>query len=172
MDTPTLGGFWMAIHVHADFSIIHSMLIHFPIAFLSLTFVIDVLGLLHGPQPDRFFDRSGFWVLTFALSGFVGALVTGKVAAASLPETPAVRSLVGRHELDAFIATAFTALAWLIQLLTKFDENRAHVENGWSWLGTGRGRMTFWSALFVTVAVVMMVFTAAHGGDLVHRYKV
>ena len=162
----------MAIHITAHFGIIHAMLVHFPIASLSLAFLIDFVGILFGPRPDRFFDRAGFWVLTLALLSLVGALITGKVAAALVTQTPAVKSLISRHELDAYATTGLTALAWVAQALTKFSTRRAAIDDAWTWAGTGRGRLTFWTGLLVTGAVVMMLFSAAHGGDLVHRYKV
>ena len=161
----------MAIHISAQFGIIHSMLVHFPIAFLSLAFLVDLLGVLRGPRPDRFFDRAGFWVLTLALLSLFGTAITGKIAAASTPHTPAVKSLIRRHELDAYATIGLTILAWLTQALTKFDARRARIDNAWTLAGTGRGRLTLWSWLLVSGALVVMLFTAAHGGDLVHRYK-
>lgn len=161
----------MAIYISAHFGVIHSMFVHFPIAFLILAFFIDVLGILFGPQPDRFFDRAGFWVLTLALLSLFGALITGKAASAFTPHTASVNSLIRRHELDAFTTTSLAILAWLTQALTKFDPRRAQIEDAWTWAGTGRGRLTIWSGFLVAATVVLMLFTANHGGDLVHRYK-
>lgn len=144
------------------------MIVHFPIAFLILAFVNDLIGLFFGPRSNRFFDRAGFWVLTLALVGLMGAIVTGETAQAFIPRTPVVRSLIKRHELDAFTTAALTATAWIIQAATKFEPGGV----AWSVAGTGRGRLTVWSLLPVAGAVIMMIFTAAHGGDLVHRYKV
>ena len=160
------------IHVSADFGIIHSMVVHFPIAFLSLAFLVDVLALILRQRHGRFFDRAGFWVVTLALFGFMVAIMTGKAAEHFIPHTSQVRSVVRRHELDALITAALTAMAWIVQALTRFDAQSAESDYAWSVANTGRGRVTPLSILLITAAVVMMIFTAAHGGALVHRYKV
>jgi uncharacterized membrane protein len=160
------------IHVSADFGIIHSMVVHFPIAFLSLAFLVDVLALILRRRHGRFFDRAGFWAVTLALLGFMVAIMTGKAAEAFLPHTSQVRSVVKRHELDALITAALTAMAWIAQALTRFVDAQSESDYAWSVAKTGRGRVTLLSLLLITAAVVMMIFTASHGGALVHRYKV
>ena len=96
----------MAIHISAHFGIIHSTIV-ISHRFLSLTFLIDALGVLLGPRPDRFFDRASLWVLTIALLSLIGALITSNVAAALTSQTPAVKSLIRRHALGCVYGNGF-----------------------------------------------------------------
>ena len=60
-----------------DFTEIHPLVIHFPIALLSVGFLCDVLGFIF---QKKSLEHAGWWNLFFGVISSVCALITGLIA--------------------------------------------------------------------------------------------
>ncbi len=132
----------------------HPLFVHFPIAFLTVFFVIDLLAAVLR-------SRSLFVVANWLLGlGAVGALVAaafGLQAALTVAHPPGVHEIMENHRYFALNATA---LAWLLLLWRLFN----------------RGR--FWRVgrivhlLLAAFMVLNLTIAADYGGLMVYKYGV
>lgn len=74
---------------------IHPLLVHFPIAFLSTFFVLDVVGTLFKKQHWR--NIAG-WLLYLGTLAAVFTVTAGFIAAGSVPHGEDVHAIMERHE--------------------------------------------------------------------------
>ncbi len=148
---------------------VHPMVVHFPIALLYLTLMIEILGYLLRPRHDRFFARASFWTLTLSLLAIVAAGAAGMVSEHFVKWSPKTSAMLSHHQRDAFFTGLFALIAWIVRLSSRFkDRDRS----SWSVARTGRGRMNPLSSLFVLGAVVMISLTGILGGSMVYDHGV
>lgn len=163
-------GLWIRIGIHIFPSTIHPMLVHFPIVLLYLSLLSAILSLVWR-VPDRFFDRASFWLLVLGLLAGIVAAAAGVISEQFVHWTPQTVALLSRHQAYAVITGFFTIIALVTRLLARYPRT-GKTRQGWSLAGTGRGRMTGLSLLFLVAAVVMITMTAALGGTMVYQYGV
>lgn len=133
---------------------LHPLLVHFPIALLTLSFLFDaVSAVTRKPQ----FERSGWWTL---LSGSIGlglTITSGLFAEGTVTIGEEAREHFDTHEEIAFVvATVYVVLLlWRIANKSLLPVRR-------------RGVYLFLSL----VGCVLIWLGAWYGGELVYRFGV
>lgn len=143
------------------------MVVHFPIAFLFLTAIVDLLGYLNDDR-DHFFARVSFWLLTGSLFALVGAAIAGVISEQSVKFTPATAAILSAHQHDAVLTGLFASAAWILRLHRRYKKSQM----GWSVLGTRRGRPGLLATLLTIGAVIMVSITGSLGGSMVYNHGV
>ena len=136
-----------------DFTHLHPMIVHFPIALLIVGFLTDAAGLI---IKRDFFVKAGFYLLILGSLGTITALLTGERAGDGIVEQGMLKQALERHE-DAAVLTVWlvsiTAVARvLLVLLKKY---------------TGFFKIGF--LVLYMVAVAALGRTGYYGGKLVYE---
>ncbi|MGR8978937.1 MAG: DUF2231 domain-containing protein [Gammaproteobacteria bacterium] len=133
---------------------IHPLLVHFPIAFLSSFFVLDLLGALAKKTEWR---RVAGWLLYFGSFSAIFTVIAGLLAAESVKHGDDVHDIMERHE-----SFGITVLALSIILSI--------------WRMVARGRFEpAANTLFLLLSALLCVFLtlgADLGGLMVYKYGV
>ncbi len=90
---------------------IHPMLVHFPIAFLSVFFVLDTIGsLAHKPQ----WRQVASWLLYFGTVSAIFTVITGFIAASEVAHGGNVHDIMERHQQLGLLVLSFALVltAW------------------------------------------------------------
>lgn len=134
---------------------VHPMLVHFPIAFLSGYFVLDLFGVaFHRPNVRR----TAGWMLYLGAAAALAAASAGLFAGASVPHGAAVHEVMEWHER---IMLSVTGLAVFLAIW------RAAVG------GAFNSTMANGLSLFIGVVMVaLMAIGADLGGLMVYRHGV
>lgn len=133
----------------------HPQLVHFPIAFIILSFIFDLVGTLRNSK--KWSQFGGFILLLAVMTAFV-ALQSGESAEETLkPMTTVLHEAVEEHEELAsttffFVLLLGIARGWL-QVKGLFD----------SWLRWGY-------VLLMGIAVFMILRVGYLGGKLVYQH--
>lgn len=133
---------------------LHPLFVHFPIALLSLFFLLDGLGWLVGKAAWR---QAAGWFL-YAGAPFAGLTVAmGLIAAGSVAHGGDVHEIMEHHEhlgISVFLLASALAL--------------------WRWLAKGdiQGPANTLYLLLSAILIGLLVFTADLGGLMVYRYGV
>ena len=88
-----------------DFSHIHPIIVHFPIALLFVGFLSDVIGLF---WKKDFFSNAGFYLLILGTLGVIAAYISGEYAGDGVTEVGALGQALELHE------SAATLSLWLM----------------------------------------------------------
>jgi uncharacterized membrane protein len=138
----------------ANMDNIHPLLVHFPIAFLSTFFAIDLLGSLAKKSHWRSIAGCLLYLGTIAAAFTV---VAGFVAADSVAHGQAVHNIMENHE---HFGVAVLSLATVLSI--------------WRWLGNGliHGGANVLFQLLSAILVVIMMLGADLGGLMVYHHGV
>lgn len=147
------------------------MLVHFPIVLLWGSLLTGLTGLIWR-LPDRFFDRSSFWLQVLGLIAGTVAAATGVLSEQWVHWTPATRTLLSTHQAYAVLTGVFTVLAIASRLVARYPRASSQGRRSWALGRSGRGRQTVLSTVFSIAAVVMVTMTASIGGTMVYQYGV
>ncbi|MBS4050833.1 MAG: DUF2231 domain-containing protein [Methylomonas sp.] len=132
----------------------HPLLVHFPIALLTLFFLLDAAGTLADKADWR---RAAGWFLYFGavFSGFTVA--AGLIAAGAVAHGGDVHEIMENHE---HLGISVFALASVLAV--------------WRWLAKGRlaGPANTLYLLCAAILAVLLTFTADLGGLMVYKYGV
>lgn len=150
--------------------VIHPMMVHFPIVLLYGTLLTTILGYLW-PMPDRFFDRASFWLLVLALIAGIWTAATGVLSESFVKWTPTTLALLTRHQTFAVLTGVLVILALVSRLMARYPRN-ARNHRAWSLNGSGRGKPSGLSFVFLVAAIAMITMTASIGGTMVYQYGV
>ncbi|CAB1127878.1 conserved membrane protein of unknown function [Candidatus Hydrogenisulfobacillus filiaventi] len=164
-------GAWVRVGTRLFPPTIHPMVVHFPIALLWVTLLIDLLAWVGGSR-DRFLDRAGFWMLSLSLLAIVGAGAAGVLSEQYVRWTPATRAILSAHQRDAALTGVFALGAWLVRWAARYPAPARGERAGWSLAGSGRGRRTWLSTLLVLGATIMVSITGTLGGSMVYGHGV
>jgi len=133
---------------------LHPLLVHFPIALLSLFFLLDLVGSLAGKEPWR---RAADWFL-YSGALFAGlTVIAGFVAAASVAHGGDVHEVMENHEhlgVSVFVLSLILA--------------------GWRYMAKGviAGAANTLHLILSAVLAGLLVFTADLGASMVYGYGV
>jgi uncharacterized membrane protein len=133
---------------------IHPLLVHFPIAFLSAFFVLDLVGTLAKKPQWR---RAASWFLYFGTVAAIFTVVAGLIAASSVPHGENVHAIMERHE---HFGISVLSLATVLSI--------------WR-LKTGaliRGGANSFFLILSALLCVLMMLGADLGGLMVYQYGV
>lgn len=166
-------GTWIHIGERIFPPVIHPMLVHFPIVLLYLALLSDLLSrLVH--SPDRFFDRSSFWLMVLGLVAGVCAAAAGVISEQFVKWTPVTQALLSAHQRDAVLTGVLVIAALLVRIAARYRRSgggRGQAQ-AWSLVRTGRGRTSVLATLLLAGAVAMITTTASIGGTMVYQYGV
>lgn len=148
------GFFSMLLPGFSSMDNIHPLLVHFPIAFLSTFFVLDVIGTLTKKQHLR--DVAS-WLLYFGAVAAVFTVIAGFIAAASVAHGEDVHPILERHE---HFGVSVLTLAIMLSI--------------WRFKSSGmiRGGANCFFLILATVLCVLMTLGADLGGLMVYHYGV
>ena len=137
-----------------DFSHIHPMLVHFPIALLILGFVAELVGLA---LKRKFFTDAAFLLLITGALGAVAAVLSGSFAADGLEEAGTLKQAVETHEGAAELAMWLAIIAGAFRLTLVMAKKYA-------------GSLRYVSAVLFLVAVLAVARAGYYGGELVFKH--
>jgi len=150
-----------------DWDALHPIVVHFPIALLSATPLLIIVGLLL-PKTGRSYYIAALIVMIVGVAAAWIAVNTGEAAGKLVDRVPPVGAVLERHEeLAETTSTVFTVLAIVF----------AAVVFGPSLLKKPLSRMVnvliFVVFLLVYLGCTSLIARTAHqGGLLVHEYGV
>jgi len=138
----------------ANMDNIHPMLVHFPIAFLSAFFVLDMLGTL-AKKPN--WRNVASWLLYFGTVAAVFTVTAGFIAAGSVAHGVEVHAIIERHEHFGVTVLSLAILlsAW-------------RLKSG----GVIQGGANSFFLILAALLCVFMMLGADLGGLMVYHYGV
>jgi len=133
---------------------IHPLLVHFPIAFLSTFFALDVVGTLVKKQSWR---NVASWLLYFGAIAAVFTVIAGFMAASSVAHGEEVHAIMERHEHlgVSVLSIAILLSAW-------------RLKSG----GIIQGGANSFFLVLAALLCVLMMLGADLGGLMVYKYGV
>lgn len=138
-----------------DTTIIHPVMVHFPVALLSAGFAVDIAGIY--TRKELCFSKAGFILLFLGFLGAVAAFLTGFFLTSELEGEAGIAK--ERHELFAI----FTIIAVSVSLAFRlFVQIRKNEEKNMQYAVLG----------LVMVTAVLVLITGYLGGDLVWSYLI
>lgn len=146
-----------------SWSSLHPLVVHFPIALLTVTPLLVLVGLAH--RRTRGFLSAAFLVMALGTAAAWLAVATGESAAQLVDRLPGVEPLLLRHEQMAdTVRVLFTILTLLYAgLLTLPRALRRDPGTAARWVSYGAWMGAYGGAL------IYLVSTAHQGGRLVHE---
>ena len=133
---------------------IHPLLVHFPIAFLSAFFVLDLLGTLAKKQHWR--NVAG-WLLYLGTVAAVFTVTAGFIAASTVAHNEEVHAIMERHE---HFGVSVLSLATLLSLW--------RIKAG----GVIQGGANGFFLVLAGLLCILMALGADLGGLMVYHYGV
>ena len=134
---------------------LHPMVVHFPIALISVGFLFDVVSVFNSKQPCL--SRAGFWLEILGMAGAVVAFGTGYFF--TTPMEGEAGLMHEKHELFATVALVSIIIATLFRIVAIYlDKQTAGVR--YTALG-----LFFISFIFISI-------TGYLGGTLVLEYMI
>jgi uncharacterized membrane protein len=137
-----------------DPTLLHPMIVHFPIALLIVGFVSDLLGAL---IKRDFFSKVGFSLLILGTLGVVAAYFSGDFAGEGLAEGGPLKQALEAHEsaamLSLWLMTA-TALVRIVMVATK----------------KFTGALRWIPVVMFLIGVLSIARTGFYGGELVFKH--
>ena len=132
----------------------HPMIVHFPIALLTLSVVVDLGALLAG---RRSWHRVAYALVIAGTLGAAAAVISGNDAAVPHRDS-SLAEVVAEHE-DFATVVLITFLATSLGRLPLFLRSR----HGWP--------LNLWIVLAV-LGCGLLWLTSLHGGELVYEYGI
>ncbi|MBI5475026.1 MAG: DUF2231 domain-containing protein [Ignavibacteriae bacterium] len=132
---------------------IHPLIVHFPIALLTISFIFDVIGMLTGKKE---FTMSAWWMLLIGTISVAAAIASGLSAAGGLESSSQAREHIENHQEAALVVAGVFAflLLWRVANKTRVPDRR------WLYL------------VLSVVGLVAVWVTALYGGELVYEFGV
>jgi len=131
---------------------IHPLVVHFPIALLTMALVFDLLGAY---SEKREFERVGWWGMVAGVLGLAAAILSGLRAESAMEMEQSVIGTFEQHEQTAFVvAGIFCGLLF------------------WR-MGTGTLLPQRFRTIFLSLylfGTLLMWLGAWYGGILVYHY--
>ena len=78
-----------------DITLLHPMIVHFPIALLIVGFLFETIGLF---VQKEFFSKTGFYLLILGTIGVITAYFTGQSAGDGITEVGTLKQALETHE--------------------------------------------------------------------------
>ncbi len=133
----------------------HPMMVHFPIAIITVGFLFDLFSMMYKKQPCL--SKAGYWLEIIGMAGAIFAFGTGYFFTSPMEgEAGLVRE---RHELFATFTLVTIILATLFRILIGY-------------LGKEQTRLKYASLVLFFLAFVFVSITGYLGGSLVIDYMI
>ncbi|MEI7662077.1 MAG: DUF2231 domain-containing protein [Bacteroidota bacterium] len=133
----------------------HPMLVHFPIALITVGFVFDLVSMFKNRDPCL--SRAGFWLGAVGMAGAVVAYGTGYFLTNPMEGDPGI--MREKHQFFATIALVAIIVATLSRITAMYLEKN-----------TPGVRYSLLGLFFI--AFVFIVITGYLGGTLVMDYMI
>jgi uncharacterized membrane protein len=133
----------------------HPMIVHFPVALITIGFILDFLNLIF--KKEICLSKAGFYLLLTGTAAAIVAVLTGLLFTANLQG--AVGELKEQHETLAFITLAILLVASIIRLFIVIKKNES---KSLKWL----------VFLLYLLGVVFVGITGNLGGTMVFNYMI
>ena len=131
------------------------MLVHFPIALITVGFVFDLLAMIR--KNDPFLSKTGYWLEILGMAGAVFAFGTGYFFTSPMEGEAVV--MREKHELYATISLISIIVSTLFRMVCNYLDK------------TTAGIRYVQLALFF-ISLVFISFTGFLGGNLVMDYMI
>jgi uncharacterized membrane protein len=151
-----------------DWTELHPLVIHFPIALLLVAPLFIVAGILMNPRKGRPYLVAALCLMILGTVGTVLAVLTGEAAAEVAHRTAAVSAVLERHQelaeitrdIFGLLSVIFAAILFVPRFLKRETTTAAARILPLAFL------------LFYGAGTVVLVNTAHNGGRLVHEFGV
>ena len=151
-----------------NWSELHPLVIHFPIALLLVAPLFIIAGIIMNPQKGRPFLITALSLMILGTAGTMLAVATGAAAADVAERTTAISAVLERHEelaettRDIFgvLTVIFATILFLPRLLKRETTNAVARILPLAFL------------LFYGAGTIVLVNTAHNGGRLVHEFGI
>ncbi len=97
-----------------DFSHIHPMIVHFPIALLIFGFIADLISIIF---KKDFFGKAGLYLLIFGTLGVIAAFLSGNIAGDGLTEAGPLKNAIESHQNAALISLWIMAITTFLRII-------------------------------------------------------
>ena len=135
-----------------DTSLLHPMIIHFPIALIIVACFSEIVAIL----KSDFFRSAALYLFVLGALGAIAAYITGSIAGDKIEGITSLKAALERHD-DA--ATLALWVIIIVGLFRSFMAYRRWVEGKLRWLAVG----------LALIAVLAIARTGYYGGELVFR---
>ncbi|HLH09107.1 MAG TPA: DUF2231 domain-containing protein [Terriglobales bacterium] len=151
-----------------DWSGLHPLVIHFPIALLLIAPLFVLVGALLKPEKGRAFLIAALVLMAIGTCGTYLAVATGEAAGKIAERTPEINAVLEHHEeLAERTRASFTVLTIIFAAIL-FVPGFFHRESN-------RAVSTILPLVFIVlygVGALFLANTAHNGGRLVHEFGV
>ena len=149
-----------------NWSELHPLVIHFPIALLLVAPLFMIAGILMNPQKGRPFLIAAFSLMLLGTVGTILAVATGEAAADAAHHTPGMSAILERHQelaettrdIFGLLTVIFATILFMPRLLKR--ETTMVVAR----------ILPLAFLLLYAAGMVVLVKTADNGGRLVHEF--
>jgi uncharacterized membrane protein len=135
---------------------LHPMVVHFPIALITIGFLSDVFSLFF--KNEKCLSKTGFYLMVIGALSAIAAWATGQIFT-SEPTQGAIVDIFEKHETGALITMILIVIgsAFRIWLVMKKKE-----ETQLKWIAFG----------FYFLAFAAVTFTGFMGGTMVFNFMI
>jgi uncharacterized membrane protein len=146
---------------------LHPLVIHFPIALLLVAPLFIIAGIVMNPSKGRPFFVTALSLMVLGTVGTVVAVITGEAAAEVAHRTAAMSAVLERHEelaettrdIFGLLSAIFASILFVPRFLRRETITTARI-------------LPLAFLLFYGAGTVVLVNTAHNGGRLVHEFGV
>ncbi len=137
-----------------DTSLLHPMIVHFPIALLIVGLLFDTIGLF---SKKEFYSKVAFYLLILGTLGVIAAYFSGNAAGEGISEEGSLKQAIEMHEDAALLAlwlmVAASAGRVVMMLLKKYT-----------------GVFKYFAFGLFLIGVLAIARTGYYGGELVFKH--
>jgi uncharacterized membrane protein len=137
-----------------DMTLLHPMIVHFPIALLITGFLADLIGISF---KKEFFNNVGLLLLSLGVAGVAAAYLTGDRAGEGLTEAGALKMALEAHEaaaeLTLWILAATILARGTLVLMRKYS-----------------GALRLIPLALFLIGILSIARTGYYGGELVFKH--
>ena len=135
----------------------HPLLVHFPIALITVAFLFDLVSLLYKKEPCL--SKAGYYLQILGMLGAIAAWGTGYFIAGTTQMEGEAMQVKGQHELFATIALIAIIIATVARIILVYQQTE---NTFYKYVPFG---LSILSVIFITV-------TGFLGGKLVIDFKI
>lgn len=133
---------------------LHPMIVHFPIALITVGFVADVVFLFF--RNEKCLSKTGFYLMILGTLAAIAAWSTGQLFT-NEPQQGAILGVFEKHETAALVTMLIMVIGSAFRLWLVLKKNE---ESGLKWVVFGLYFLGF----------IAVTFTGFMGGTMVYNY--
>lgn len=137
-----------------DTSLLHPMIVHFPIALLIVGLLFDAIGLF---AKNEFYSKAAFYLLILGTLGVIAAYFSGNAAGEGISEEGTLKQAIELHEdaasLTLWLMVLASAARIVMMLIKKYT-----------------GAFKYFTFGLFLIGVLSIARTGFYGGELVFKH--